>query len=238
SSGEERDRYEHFKQICSQYDIPAGMMQLLWRHLENDFTVIDMDTSLSMNTIDEQNPLEQQQNVEIMQFGENAKNTPYSQPRSRMVEAKERLQEILPLLFAANRRGVVHLKTLSDQAGKQLDMRHITYDQAMQLGSAFVNAIRANLSFTPSVNSYLNSCQMACDMRHSGRVQSATIVNFSDGEPNQKTDPRVEQIYTASSGRLSASRWFHRSVCACCEMEYGCQYAGVDATLECLGRAF
>lgn len=209
-SGPERNRYEEFKKICTEQDIPAGIMQLLWHHLENDLTVIDVDTSISMASVDRPQSQESQDNVEILNFGENAKGMYQMPPRSRMEEAKERLREITPIACTANRRGVIHLKTLSDPQGKRLDMRQLTSGRAMQEMSSFINGLRPDLDHTPSVTSYYDSCQEAFDMRRSGRVQSATIINFSDGVPNQKPDPRVEAIYQGYVNQVLHNRGDYR----------------------------
>ena len=210
-SGAERDRYEAFKTLCTEKEIPAGIMGLLWHHLENDLTIIDVDTSRSMGCIDGVQAPEKQTGVEIMHFGKNnARSNARSQPQTRMQEAQERLLDIVPLLCTANRHGIINLKSLSDPQGLRLDMRHTPHQLAIQNMNAFIYQLRPNLDHTPSVTSYHNSCQVAQKATRTGRVKSATIINFSDGEPNQRPDRDVEEIYNAYHRHVLVNRQDHQ----------------------------
>ncbi|MES2664246.1 MAG: hypothetical protein V4629_13185 [Pseudomonadota bacterium] len=196
-----KDEYEFFKGICSKKDIPAGMMGKLWNHLLNDITIISVDTSGSMGVKDVArsealSELEQNFNIEVKDYGqnrmdENGREMNITPPQTRMHEAKNRFLEIMPILLAANRQGIVQLKSYSNTSGILLDMRTESYDNALNRANHFINALQPDLGHTPSVSGYYESCQTAIQHMRSGRVSSATIVEATDGVPNEDLNNKI-----------------------------------------------
>jgi len=193
-----RQDFERFKQMCSDADIPAGITTKLWHHLVNDITIICVDTSFSMGKTDvavpEQNSTSTQE-LQIVNYGDNRVGLSADQPATRMDEAKSRFSQILPILMAGNRQGIVQLKSYSNQQGIQLDMRHCSVDQALSRAQQFIANFRPDFNHTPSVSGYYQSCLNAIDAMQSGQVQSATIIEATDGEPNERDLPQIKQIY-------------------------------------------
>lgn len=197
-----RPEYDQFKAICTEHDIPAGMMSLLWKNLLNDHTIINIDTSGSMGITDVQRPepktpLEKNFNVEVSDFGENRVGMQIPSRQTRMAEAKDRFKQIMPILMAANRRGVVHLKSYSNQKGVNIDMRSTPYNQAVDIAKGFIDSLHADLDHTPSVSQYHASCLEAVQSMRSGRTESATIIEATDGMPNERLAPNssFEPLY-------------------------------------------
>lgn len=74
-------------------------------------------------------------------------------------------------------------------------MRNQSYDSAKSLATSYLQNIQPNLDHTPSVTAYRQSAQEAQQKVASGEVKSATLVYFTDGEPNQGTDYEAEGLY-------------------------------------------
>lgn len=144
---------------------------------------------------EQKSELEKNYNVEILDFGENNVGAPTTQATSRMEEAIARLIHIMPILCAANRRGVVHLKSYSDPRGIRLDAKSNSYEEMVSKTTAFLSGLRPDMDHTPSVTSYFESCQEAVASMRSGETQTATIIEATDGEPNQRIKPEFERIY-------------------------------------------
>jgi len=240
--------YNYFKEVCVQNDIPAGIMSLLWTHLLNDLTIINVDTSYSMSTRDGYSPeaktkLEQNFNVEITDFGENRAGMSIHPPQTRMEEAKSRLKAVMPIVCAANRQGKIHLKSFANPTGVTLNPRVMGTQQMIDEANRFLDLLEPVTNHTPSISSYLNSCKEATAAMRSGEVQSATIIEATDGEPNESFKPEFENIYrhyeqTVLRGGQSYQRedGTRISNSEARILEYGCTDPTPDAPTERTGR--
>lgn len=196
-----KENYNFFKSLCEKNNIPAGLMSLLWIHLLNDITIINFDTSYSMKKKDGYSPadpktkLEKNFNIEVTDFGENREGMAIHPRQTRINEARSRLKEVMPILCAANRQGRIHLKSFADPVGVTLDPRTMTYDRMVGEANRFLDNVQAVTNHTPSVSSYLASCREATAALRNREVASATIIEATDGEPNEGFKPKFENIY-------------------------------------------
>jgi hypothetical protein len=200
SSHVDSARYQQFKAYCQEKDVPAGIAALLSQHLAQDFTHIMIDNSGSMSITDPsarpqiKNNFERNYDVEITDLGENL-NGMRLPNSNRMTEAKQRIVDALPMALGANTLGQVKLSTLSDTRGITLDMRRESYDSAMNKALGYLRYVQPDLDHTPSVSAYRLAAQEANQKIATQQVSSATLVYFTDGEPNQAVDHEAEKLY-------------------------------------------